>query len=212
MKTKAVFVVLIGIGLCLTASVACADTIQYFIGVDDYGSLSINGTLLATFDSGGAGTTAPVAVTLPAGWYDITIDYKNRWGTDWLGLYWDPGPGVDVVPEAYLRSQNSTGQWVSGLKADYYWLNPDKSRGAPIQTIYGEGPLANGVNSYEGYHNGRSWPVVGYTGIFEEYLTGQIYVGTSPPPTAVPEPATLVVWASGLTMLGGRAWRRRRRG
>ena len=77
MKTKAVFVVLIGIGLCLTASVACADTIQYFIGVDDYGSLSINGTLLATFDSGGAGTTAPVAVTLPAGWYDITIDYKN---------------------------------------------------------------------------------------------------------------------------------------
>jgi hypothetical protein len=202
-----VLVLLIAVG----ASAVLAVTVQYGMNPDDYASLSINGSNVMTFDSGGSGTVSG-AVTLNEGWYSITLDYKNRWGMDALGFYWDAGTGGNpfsaIVPEAYFRSQDSSGQWISGLRADYYWLNSDLTRGAFIQTIYGEGPIAHGYLSYEGWNNGGSWPTVGYWGRFEEVLTGEIFVGTSPPGQTVPEPATLLLVGSGLIGLAGFARKR----
>jgi hypothetical protein len=198
------------VGSCFAPLAAFAVTVQYGMNPDDYASLYINGSHVMTFDSGGSGTVSG-AVTLAEGWYSITLDYKNRWGTDALGFWWDAGEGGNpfssIVPEAHFRSQDSSGLWISGLRADYYWLNSDLTRGAFIQTIYGEGPIAHGYQSYEGWNNGKSWPTVGYSGKFEEILTGEIFVGTAPP-SPTPEPATMLFLVSGLIGLLGfrRKW------
>jgi len=119
------------------------------------------------------------------GWHDMAIVYKNRWGSNALVFQsvsvagaWAP------VSLENMRSQNTSGTWIDGLKADYYDLS-----GMYLTTIYGEGPIEHGAR-WDG--NGQlltyyqsDWPAPwagtfnGWS-TFEERLSGQIMVGEVP--------------------------------
>jgi hypothetical protein len=184
------------------ASRASADTFDLF--ADDYGTLKINGQLIATVDTQPGGDTSS-SVDLTPGWYSIAIDYKNRWGS--TGLLLQDQPTADdpraTVLKSRLQSLDASGDLIEGLHADYYTLD-----GTLLGTVYGEGPIDHGYyNRYEG--TSGSWAnglVDGNWGLFEERLTGQIYVGA----TSVPEPGTLGLLTTGLLGTFAYAWRRRR--
>ncbi|MHC4170114.1 MAG: PKD domain-containing protein [Planctomycetota bacterium] len=168
----------------LLAAPASAVSVQYYLGVDDYGDLWIDGVLVAHYDGGAQGHDFTDVLDLSPGWHDVELHIKNRWGSSTVGLYEVTGPGPDLthVPREDLRSLNEQGQYVSGLRAEYYTLGGS----TPYKTVYGEGPIAHTsggdtgyrLGYYQGeYGDGTGAPWVGLWQTFEERLYGQIYVG-----------------------------------
>lgn len=154
--------------------------VQYYLSVDDYGDLYIDGQLEAHYDAYPQGGDMTDVLDLSPGWHDIDILIKNRWGSSSVGLLTaDLTTGdLTIVPLADLRSLNAQGQYVSGLKAEYY-----TSGGTTLyKTVYGEGPIwhvSGGDTGYRpGFYQGVSGPIwVGLWDKFEERLSGQILVG-----------------------------------
>jgi len=204
---RSLFIALISCGAAAMLSQPCQATVITFgMGADDYGSLTINGSNVCTYDniSAAGGCNGSVNMT-PGVWYDISIDYKNRLGSDGMALTWDqPGTAQsfgygsvadalapNLVPLADLRTLNGS-SYVNGLTGNYYELN-----GTFVQTAVGEGPI-NAINNV--YNNAISpddWAGFGYFSLFEERLTGQIML----PAAAVAEPSSMVVLLSGLGIL-----------
>jgi len=162
--------------------------VTFGAGADDYMTLTIGGTLVATYDNiSAAGGTAGTFNMIPGVWYNISIDYKNRAGSDGMSLTWNqPGTAPNggygsvvsqsaLVPLACFQTTNGQGQTISGLTAQYYDLS-----GNLQSTVYGEGPL-NAINDEYENTPGLSWNGEGYFSLFEERLTGQIML----PPTQV---------------------------
>jgi len=178
--------------LLATALSANASIVNFALGADDYGSLTIGGVTLCIYDNisaaGGCNSSFDMQ---PGVWYDIAIDYKNRAGSDGMSLSWDqPGPASigygfsgsfpGLVPKANFRTLNADGtSYVSGLRGDYYDLN-----GNLQSTVIGEGPIDAINNVYNNQVVG-SWNGYGYFSLFEERLSGQIQLTT--PPTPAPE-------------------------
>lgn len=202
--------------LTMTALPSHAVLVNFGAGADDYISLTIGGSLLCVYDAFPAGGCNGVFDMTPGVWYDIAIDYKNRFGSDGMSLIWDQpvgsaphygfGPTLAtlVVPKTHLRTSDGLGGYISGLHAEYYTL------GGSLQTIVeGEGPIDHIANIYEGVATGGlfnpSWAGHGYFDLFEEKISGQI---TLDPSAVVPEPATLLLLGSGLAGLA--YWRRRK--
>jgi hypothetical protein len=191
--------------------------VNFALGADDFGSLTISGQHICTYDNiaaaGGCDGTFNMA---PGVWYSIAIDYKNRAGSDGMDLTWDQPAGeasigygfVGALPllvsKLDLRTLDLTGlTYTSGLRGDYYDLS-----GVFQSTVIGEGPLDAIGTTYNNRVVG-SWNGYGYFSLFEERLTGQISL--SPTATA-PEPSPWVLLAIGLGMLtlaGGACSRRR---
>lgn len=167
---------------------ARAKTVQYFLGADDYGALSIDNVQVALFDGTAQGGDWTDVLDLAPGWHDIEIVFQNRWGSSSIAF----GEGsqtaatYDFVPVNQMRSKNALGEWIDGLRADYY--EPD---GDHIATVYGEGPIHHVSGRwYEDMYNpdwasiqvpwGPSW-----WNLFTEKLSGQVYVAPAPLPGAV---------------------------
>lgn len=147
---------------------------EYEISVDDYAVLRINGSVVASYDSIPWGS-AYGSVNLPTGWYSFELTYKNRFGSTALRFSSrsNPSDPWEIVPLSELRSLDSSGVTIQGLRADYFTL-----AGAPLGTIYGEGPISHGwLNLYEGQIAPWAGGLVDTNwGLFEERLTGEIHV------------------------------------
>jgi hypothetical protein len=172
--------------LLATVLSANATVVSFALGADDYGTLTIGGVTLCTYDdisaAGGCNSSFDMQ---PGVWYDIAIDYKNRAGSDGMSLSWDqPGPASigygfsgsfpGLVPKANFRTLNADGtSYVSGLRGDYYDLN-----GNLQSTVIGEGPIDAINNIYNNQVVG-SWNGYGYFSLFEERLSGQIQLTTT---------------------------------
>jgi len=173
--------------LLATALSANASVVNFALGADDYGTLTIEGVTLCTYDNisaaGGCNSSFDMQ---PGVWYDIAIDYKNRFGSDGMSLSWDrPGPASigygfsgsfpGLVPKANFRTLDATQtNYVSGLRGDYYDLS-----GNLQSTVIGEGPIDAINNVYNNQVVG-SWNGYGYFSLFEERLSGQIQLSTTP--------------------------------
>jgi hypothetical protein len=153
-------------------------TVTFGLGADDFGTLTIDGKTICTFDdiSRAGGCTGTFKMQRGR-WYSIAIDYKNRLGSNGLSLNWDqPGPGSigygfansppNLVPLANLRTAQG-----SGLLGQYYDLS-----GNLQSTVSGEGPIDAINNIYNNQVVG-SWNGYGYFSLFEERLTGEISLG-----------------------------------
>lgn len=200
--------VLTGLLVHWTPQDAQAGLVSYHVSADDFARMSIDGNLVAAYDGVPWGHVYS-SVTLPSGWYDFELIYKNRFGSTHLTLEQEttPGAGYSVVPLASFRSLDGLGNLVQGLRAEYYTLG-----GAHLGTIYGEGPINHGwFNLYEGVVAPWAGGLVDTNwGLFEERLTGEIFI---PGTTAVPEPASALLLAlGGLGIVAGRRVTRRRRG
>ena len=173
---------LIASSVLLATTLSTHSTVVNFaLGADDYGMLTIGGVTLCTYDdiSAAGGCNASFDME-PGVWYDIVIDYKNRAGSDGLSLSWDrPGPAIigygftgsfpGLVPKANFRTLNAGGtSYVNGLRGDYYDLS-----GNLQSTVIGEGPIDAINNVYNNQVVG-SWNGYGYFSLFEERLSGQI--------------------------------------
>lgn len=201
--------------LLASAAPAHATTINFYLGVDDHGSLAINGTTYITLNCPGSCSNT-VPVTLAGGWYPIEITYANYGGSTNLFFLEDftLGGTLQITPSSWLRSYDASGSLIQGLRADYY---SGVNFTGFLGTVYGEGPVAHGYNAgypywYQGQSNpisNPSWgpfiPDAGWSS-FSERLTGEIYI-----PTAVPEPASVALLGVGLvgvTVLARRAKKR----
>jgi hypothetical protein len=182
---------LLAAGALATALSANASIVNFALGADDYGTLTIGGVTLCTYDNisaaGGCNSSFDMQ---PGVWYDIAIDYKNRAGSDGMSLSWDqPGPASigygfggsfpGLVPKANFRTLTAGGtSYVSGLRGDYYDLS-----GNLQSTVIGEGPIDAINNVYNNQVVG-SWNGYGYFSLFEERLSGQIQLTTPPTPAS----------------------------
>jgi hypothetical protein len=153
-------------------------TVDFWMSVDDFGTLLIDSQTVASYDGYPWGQ-AYGTVTLTEGWHDIDIVYKNRWGSNALILF-QKFTGDTVysdIPKTHYRSSNDTGVVIPGLKAEYFDLS-----GNPSTTVYGEGPIhhqyaSDGIHIvYQGEY-GLWANVYDGWGKFEERLSGQIYIG-----------------------------------
>ena len=173
-----------------------ADLVTFNVGADEEAELTIDGSLICTNPPGGGWDSCMGSYDMaPGTWYDITINYKNLFGSNGLGLWWDQ-PDYDdgvwtggIVPKINLRTPDGAGGYISGLHADYYDTN-----GNFLFAVDGEGPIAHGnadgTNTF--YENQLGLWAGTYTfwGTFEERLTGEIRI--------IPEPATLSLLLLGL--------------
>jgi hypothetical protein len=188
--------------IMLIAAPVNAELMQYYLGVDDYGDLTIDGVLEAHYDAYPQGGDMTSILDLTPGWHDIEILIKNRWGSSSVGLYTVTGPSqniLTIVPLMDLRSLDAQGLYISGLKADYYTLGGT----TPYKTVYGEGPISHVSGGDTGYRlgiyqgvlgDGSGPPWVGLWDTFEERLTGQIYV--------TPVPGAVLLGILGLSVAG----------
>lgn len=187
---------------------AQATNVTFQLGCDDYAQLTIGGNVLGTVDNFSGGGFQSVFNMVPGVWYDFSLVYKNRWGSNALGLTWDQ-PGIStneygaslpspwaVISKSSFRTSDGLGGYISGLHAEYYDLSGN------LQTVVnGEGPISAGYSSggtcYQDAYG--SWAGHGGFDLFEERITGQI---------SVPEPNSFVLVGLGLAM-GGIAWKRK---
>jgi len=176
----------------LTATSAFAGTIavNFNFYVDDYATVKIDGNLVGSYDNPLAAGNIVFTDDLTPGLHTFAIDYANQEGTNFLALNWQlPGaPGLSIIPLADFSSLDQSGDTISGLRADYY----SSLGGSYLFTVYGEGPIDNGANSftaeiYEG-EPGLWAGVFGPSSIFGEDLSGEILI-----PVATPEPSTALL-------------------
>jgi len=190
--------------LTLAQSAQSGTIVTFGLGADDYGSLTIDGQSICSYDDiYSAGGCIGTFDMTPGVWYPIEIVYENRLGSDGLSLNWDqpegdvsigfgyPVPGSSLlVPLTALRTPNLAGtEYVSGLRGDYYDLSGDFQ-----STVIGEGPIDAGNNLYDNQVVG-SWNGYGYFSQFEEVLTGEVSLPSAP------EPASLALLGVGTAVL-----------
>jgi hypothetical protein len=174
-------VILLAIPLSARASV-----VNFGLGADDFGTLTINGIPVCTYNNISAAGGCNGSIDLQPGvWYDVVIDYMNRYGSNGMSLTWDrPGGTIlgygfagsfsHLVPKVNFRTLDATGiNHVSGLRGDYYDLS-----GNLQSTVIGEGPLDASNTVYNNQLVG-SWNGYGYFSLFEERLSGQIQLPPS---------------------------------
>ena len=177
--------------LLATALSANASIVNFALGADDYGTLTIGGVTLCIYDDISAAGGCNSSFNMQPGiWYDIAIDYKNRFGSDGMSLSWDqPGPASigygfsgsfpGLVPKANFRTLTASGtSYISGLRGDYYDLG-----GNFQSTVIGEGPI-DAINNVYNNRVVGSWNGHGYFSLFEERLSGQIQLTTPPTPAS----------------------------
>jgi len=184
---------LFAIAVLFCCSASQAGVVQYGFGVDDFVQFYIDGNLKASYDEYPAGAVHTDYLNLSNGWHDIQIIYKNRWISNYLELDEISNTGIwNPVPIESLRSLDSQGNLIQGLRAEYFTLEGDY-----VTTIYGEGPIYHGWtpqgSRYQGV-NPSLWAGI-YDGfsLFEERLSGQIFV--------IPEPSTLLLLGLGAMLL-----------
>jgi hypothetical protein len=183
-----------------------AGPVTYHVSADDYAKLTIDGSLVGSYDGVPWGHVYS-NVSLPSGWYSFELIYKNRFGSTHITLEQDTGSGFANVPKSYYRSLDATGNLIEGLRANYYTLG-----GSLLGTVYGEGPINHGwFNLYQGQIAPWAGGLVDTNwGLFEERLTGEIFI---PGDNEVPEPASaLLLGLGGLGVVAGRRYTTRRQG
>jgi|ERR1022692_3710221 hypothetical protein len=169
----------------LTAGNSFADVVNFGFYVDDYATVSIDSILEGSYNNSAAAGNIIFTSNLTPGWHSLSIDYANQAGTNSLSLSQEyPSDSVfSAIPLSDFRSLNQSSQYISGLRADYY----SSLGGSYLFTVYGEGPIVNGALSftseiYEG--NPGLWAgTFGPSSIFEERLSGDIFVGSVPEPS-----------------------------
>ena len=184
---------LLAAAVLLWCSVSQAGVVQYGFGVDDFVQFYIDGNLKASYDEYPAGSVHTDYLNLSNGWHDIQIIYKNRWIANYLDFDEISNTGIwNPVPLESLRSLDSQGNLIQGLRAEYFTLE-----GAYVTTKYGEGPIYHGWtpqgSRYQGVNPSLWAGIYDGFGTFEERLSGQILV--------IPEPATILLFCLGALFL-----------